>query len=144
MTVQFQVVFDCAGPDVLARFWAEVLGYKLQDPPPGFATWEEWATANEIPEDRWDAMSAIVDPEGAGARIFFQRVPEPKVVKNRVHLDVNVGGGLQVPLDDRRKRIDQEAARLVGLGATLLRAVEEEGEYFVNMLDPERNEFDLQ
>jgi hypothetical protein len=144
MTVQFQVVFDCAGPDVLARFWAEVLGYKLQDPPPGFATWEEWATANEIPEDRWDAMSAIVDPEGAGARIFFQRVPEPKVVKNRVHLDVNVGGGLQVPLDDRRKRIDQEAARLIGLGATLLRAVEEEGEYFVNMLDPERNEFDLQ
>jgi hypothetical protein len=144
MTVQFQVVFDCAGPDALARFWAEVLGYKLQDPPPGFATWEEWATANEIPEDRWDAMSAIVDPEGAGARIFFQRVPEPKVVKNRVHLDVNVGGGLQVPLDDRRKRIDQEAARLIGLGATLLRAVEEEGEYFVNMLDPERNEFDLQ
>jgi hypothetical protein len=114
MTVQFQVVFDCAGPDALARFWAEVLGYKLQDPPPGFATWEEWATANEIPEDRWDAMSAIVDPEGAGARIFFQRVPEPKVVKNRVHLDVNVGGGLQVPLDDRRKRIDQEAARLIG------------------------------
>jgi hypothetical protein len=145
MAIPFQVVFDCAGPDALARFWAEALGYKLQDPPPGFATWEEWARANDIPEDQWDAMSAIVDPEGEGARIFFQRVPEPKTVKNRVHLDVNVGGGRQVPLEERRRRIDEAAERLVGLGATLLRAVQEEADgYFVNMLDPEGNEFDLQ
>jgi hypothetical protein len=145
MGVSFQVVFDCARPDALARFWAEVLGYKLQDPPTGFATWEDWARANGIPEDRWDAMSAVVDPEGTGLRIFFQRVPESKTVKNRVHLDVNVGGGQQVPLEERRQRIDGEVERLVGLGATLLRTVNEEAdEYFVNMLDPEGNEFDLQ
>jgi len=140
-----QVVFDAANPDALARFWAEVLGYKLQDPPPGFSTWEDWARANAIPEDQWDAMSAVVDPDEKGPRLFFQRVPEPKTVKNRVHLDVNVGGGRQVPVDERRRRIDAEAARLVGLGATLVRALEEqENEYFVNMLDPEGNEFDLQ
>jgi hypothetical protein len=145
MGVSFQVVFDCAGPDAMARFWAEALGYKLQDPPPGFDTWEDWARANEIPEDQWDAMSAVADPEGTGPRIFFQRVPEPKTVKNRVHLDVNVGGGRQVPLEERRRRIDAEVERLVGLGATLLRAVNEQAdEYFVNMLDPEGNEFDLQ
>jgi hypothetical protein len=145
MGVSVQVVFDCANPDALARFWAEALGYKLQDPPPGFATWEDWARANQIPEDQWDAMSAVVDPEGKGPRLFFQRVPEPKTVKNRVHLDVNVGGGRQVPVEERRDRIDEEAARLVAMGATLLRAVaEQEDEYFANMLDPEGNEFDLQ
>jgi Glyoxalase-like domain len=143
--VPVQVVFDCASPDALARFWAEVLGYKVQDPPPGFDTWEDWARANDIPEDRWDALSAIVDPEAGGPRIFFQRVPEPKSGKNRVHLDVNVGGGRHVPVEERRRRIDAEAERLVGIGATLLRAVEEEVDgYFVNMQDPEGNEFDLQ
>jgi hypothetical protein len=141
----FQVVFDAANPDAQARFWAEVLGYKLQDPPPGFATWEDFARTNAIPEDQWDAMSAVVDPDEQRPRLFFQRVAEAKTVKNRVHLDVNVGGGLQVPIEERRRVIDAEAARLVALGATLVRAVEaQENEYFVNMLDPEGNEFDLQ
>lgn len=145
MGLSFQVVFDCASPDALARFWADALGYRLQDPPPGFATWEDFARANEIPEDRWDAMSAVVDPEGTGPRIFFQRVPESKTLKNRLHLDLNVGGGQQVPIEERRRRIDAEVERLVGLGATLLRAVDEQAdEYFVNMRDPEGNEFDLQ
>jgi hypothetical protein len=144
VALSVQVVFDCAGPDTLARFWAEVLGYKLQDPPPGFATWEDWARATGIPEDQWDARSAVVDPDGRGPRLYFQRVPEPKTVKNRVHLDVNVGGGRQTPIEERRTKIQAEAARLVGLGATLLRTVDEDGEYFVNMLDPEGNEFDLQ
>jgi Glyoxalase-like domain len=145
MSVAVQVVFDCARPDELATFWAEALGYKKQDPPSGYSSWEEWLTANHIPKERWNALSAVVDPEGVGPRVFFQRVPEPKTVKNRVHLDLNAGGGRQVPLEERRRKIDEEAARLVGLGATLLRSVaEEEGEYFVNMLDPEGNEFDLQ
>jgi hypothetical protein len=144
VAVSVQVVFDCAGPDTLARFWAEVLGYTLQDPPAGFATWEDFARANGIPEEEWDARSAVVDPDGQGPRLYFQRVPERKTVKNRLHLDVNVGGGRQVPIEERRPRIQAEAARLVELGAKLLRTVEEDGEYFVNMLDPEGNEFDLQ
>jgi hypothetical protein len=144
VAVSVQVVFDCAGPDALARFWAEVLGYTLQEPPAGFATWEDWARANAIPEEEWEARSAVVDPDGQGPRLYFQRVPERKTVKNRLHLDVNVGGGRQVPIEERRQRIQTEAARLVELGATLVRTVDEDGEYFVNMLDPEGNEFDLQ
>lgn len=144
MAFAFQVTFDCADPDQLARFWAAALGYQLQPPPKGFATWEEWLIAQGFAEDQRNSASAIVDPEGAGARIYFQRVPEPKITKNRVHLDVNVGGGLGVPLADRRVRVNAEADRLVGVGASRMRAVEERGEYCVVMQDPEGNEFCLQ
>ena len=144
MATPIQVVFDCANPDRLARFWAEALGYRLQDPPPGFSTWEAFLEANGYPREEWDSASAIVDPDGLKPRIFFQKVPEGKTVKNRVHLDVNVGGGHQTPLPERRTRVDAEAERLVRLGARKTRAFEEHGEYCVNMLDVEGNEFDLQ
>lgn len=85
-----------------------------------------------------------MDPAGTGARIYFQQVPEGKSVKNRVHLDVNVGGGRTTPLEERRKRIDSEAERLVAAGARRGRAVEQRGEFWVQMHDPENNEFDLQ
>ncbi len=144
MATTVQVVFDCADPDKLATFWAAALHYKKQDPPAGFDSWEAWLESQGIPESEWNSASAVVDPDGVGPRIFFQRVPEGKVVKNRLHLDVNVGGGRSTPLDERRRRIDAEVDRLVQLGARKSRAVEERGEYFVNMVDPEENEFDLQ
>jgi hypothetical protein len=144
MATQVQVVFDCADPDRLATFWAAVLGYRKQDPPDGYASWPAFLEAQGIPKDRWNSASAIVDPDGAGPRVFFQRVPEPKAVKNRVHLDVNVGGGRKTPLDERRKRVDAEAERLVAAGARKACAVEQHGEYWVQMHDPEGNEFDLQ
>jgi hypothetical protein len=118
-----QVTFDCAGPAALATFWAAVLGY----PPPEVGTNENG--------DRW---SRIADPTGARPRLFFQRVPEPKVAKNRVHLDVAAasdGPG------DRRQQIDYEVNRVVGLGASRLRSVTDEAGYFVVMQDPEGNEF---
>jgi hypothetical protein len=135
-----QVVFDCADPDRMARFWAEALGYKLQDPPPGFASWEDWAREQGIPEERWNDVGAAVDPDGRGPRLYFQRVPEPKTVKNRVHLDLNISGGPGTPLDERRERVDAEVERLTGLGATRLRAAEELGQYWVVMQDIEGNE----
>jgi hypothetical protein len=135
-----QVVFDCANPDRMARFWAEALGYKLQDPPPGFASWEDWAREQGIPEERWNDVGAAVDPDGRGPRLYFQRVPEPKTVKNRVHLDLNISGGPGTPLDERRERVDAEVERLTGLGATRLRAAEELGQYWVVMQDIEGNE----
>jgi hypothetical protein len=137
-------VFDCAEPDRLAKFWAATLGYRLQDPPQGFASWEEFLVAHGVPEEQWDSRSAIVDPEGRGPRIFFQRVPESKTVKNRLHLDVSASGGPSVPLEERRQRIETVVERVVGLGATRLRAVEEGGDYHVAMQDPEGNEFDIQ
>ena len=144
MSTRVQVVFDCADPDRLARFWAEALGYRIPDPPEGHATWPEFLAAQGIPEADWNSASAVEDPEGVGPRIYFQRVPEPKVVKNRLHLDLNVGGGREVPLGERRRRVDAEAERLAALGATRLRPYEEHGEYHVAMRDPEENEFDVQ
>jgi len=139
-----QIVFDCADPDKLANFWAAALHYKIQDPPPGFASWPDFLKAQGIPESEWTSASAVIDPDGVGPRIFFQRVPEGKVVKNRVHLDLNAGGPRGTPQDERRHRVDAEVGRLVQLGARKSRTIEERGEYFVNMFDPEGNEFDVQ
>jgi hypothetical protein len=139
-----QIVFDCADPDTLARFWAAALHYKIQDPPPGFDSWEAFLKAQGIPETDWNSASAVVDPDGVGPRIYFQRVPEGKTVKNRVHLDLNVGGPRSAPHDERRRRVDQEVDRLVQLGARKSRSLEERGEYCINMFDPEGNEFDVQ
>ncbi len=144
MGVSFQVTFDCADPDRLARFWAEALDYKLQDPPPGFASWPEFLKAQNVPEDKWDSASALVDPAGKGPRLFFQKVPEGKTAKNRVHLDVNMGGGREVPEVERRQRIHQAVERLTGAGAVRLGEGAEMGSYWIVMQDPEGNEFCLQ
>ena len=145
MTTSFQVVFDSASPERLASFWAAALGYRLQPPPEGFADWEAFLAARGVPESEWDSASAIVDPEGQRPRVFFQRVPEGKVAKNRVHLDLNVSGGSAVPLAERKERVDAEVARLKVLGATDERgAMERLDEYWVRMNDPEGNEFCVQ
>ena len=72
-------------------------------------------------------------------------MPEPKTAKNRLHLDVHVSGGRAVPLTTRRQRVDAEAGRLAGLGATVTGSLTEEGldHYGVAMKDPEGNEFDI-
>jgi hypothetical protein len=87
-------------------------------------------------------MWAVVDPSGAGPRLLFQKVPEAKTAKNRVHLDVNVGAGLRGA--DRRAAVRQRAEELVSLGATRLGEAEGFGSFWITMLDPEGNEFDLQ
>ena len=145
MGTSIQLVFDAADPAAISRFWAEALGYRLQDPPAGFESWEDFLEAQGIPRDRWNDASAIVDLEGARPRIYFQRVPEPKVAKNRLHMDLNAGGGPDVPLDERKRRVDAEVSRLKALGATDERgAIERDTEYWVRMNDPEGNEFCVQ
>jgi catechol 2,3-dioxygenase-like lactoylglutathione lyase family enzyme len=144
MAIPVQVTFDCADPDRLAHFWAELLGYELDPPPPGFDSWEAWLRENGIPESEWNAFSAVSDPDERGPRIFLQRVSEPKQLKNRVHLDVNVGGPRGTPDDERRTAVDAAVDRAVGLGATLVRVAEERGERWAVMQDPEGNEFCLQ
>jgi hypothetical protein len=142
MATGVQVVFDCADPARLSRFWAEALGYKPDDPPEGYDRWEDWLREQGIPEERWNDASAVVDPDGTGPRLYLQRVPEAKTVKNRVHLDLNVSGGSSAGSpEEGRRRVDAEVERLVGIGATRLRTVEELGVYWVVMHDPEGNEF---
>ena len=141
MAVRVQVTFDAADPPALAAFWGETIGYKEEDPPEGFDSWEAWAVANEVPRERWDDFAARVDPDGAGPRLFFQRVPEPKTAKNRVHLDLAVGGGRGTPPEESRARVAAAVERAVAAGATKLREVDERDEYWVVLQDPEGNEF---
>jgi hypothetical protein len=103
LATAIQVTIDCADPDRLARFWAEALGYRLEAPPDGFESWQAYWVSRGLPEEEVEGgYDAIVDPEGVRPRIWFQPVPEGKVVKNRVHLDLGVSGGRGVPLATRR------------------------------------------
>jgi hypothetical protein len=139
MATTIQVVFDCADPARLADFWATALGYSTQPPPPDFGSWEDWARDMGIPEDRWNDAAAVVDPEGTGPRLFFQKVPEGKTAKNRLHLDIGVGAGMEP--DQRREAVDAEAARLTTHGASVVRHQEQRNEHWIVMQDPEGNEF---
>jgi Glyoxalase-like domain len=146
MAARFQLVIDCAKPEPLARFWAAALGYQLEPPPSGFATWDDYWRDVGVPEsDLGLGTDCIVDPDGRGPRIWFQVVPDRKGAKNRLHLDIEASGGRGLPIATRRQRVDAEARRLAALGATILGALYQEGidHYGVAMQDPEGNEFDI-
>jgi hypothetical protein len=131
MATKIQVVLDCADPGKQAAFWAEALHYEAEANPGDSSGGSDW--------------SAVDDPEGMGPRLYFQRVPEGKVAKNRMHLDLNVGGGSAESIEGRKNRIVAEVARLKDLGASDRRgAIEEDGEFWVRMNDPEGNEFCVQ
>jgi hypothetical protein len=142
---EVQVTFDCADPGAQATFWSAALGYQLQPPPPGFDTWDAALDAWGVPADRRNDRSAAVPPDGAdGPRLFFQKVPEGKVAKNRVHLDVRAAPGLEG--EARMARLEEVAAELVALGARQLARFEPGQEMsggFLVMADPEGNEFCL-
>ena len=140
--MRFQVTFDASDPARLADFWASALGYIIQPPPPDFDSWDDWATDMGIPEENWNDARALVDPAGDGPRVFFQRVPEGKTAKNRVHLDVNVAEGAEPA--EQRSVVEASAERLVGEGATLVGPMEEHGSFWIVMRDPEGNEFCVQ
>ena len=145
MSTSLQVVFDCADPLKQAGFWAAALHYRMPDAPGGFSSWEEWARAEGIPEERWNDAAGIEDPDGEGPRLYFQKVPEGKVAKNRVHLDLNVSGGRAVSLEERRATIYAEVERLKALGADDHRGpMDKDDEFWVRMNDPEGNEFCVQ
>ncbi|PJN36333.1 hypothetical protein CG747_33680 [Streptomyces sp. CB02959] len=136
-----QVTFDCAEPERVARFWCEVLGYVVPQPPEGCATWDDFDRT--LPAEHQGAWFACSDPSGEGPRLFFQRVPEGKVVKNRVHLDVRVGTGLVG--EERLAVLEAECARLVALGAVCVQLLRADGinESCIVMQDIEGNEFCL-
>ena len=138
---QFQVTFDCAEPERVARFWCEVLGYVVPPPPAGFATWDDYNRS--LPPKDQGSWFACTDPSGVGPRLFFQRVPEGKVVKNRVHLDVRVGTGLVG--EERLATLEAERDRLEALGAVTVQVLRADGfnESCIVMQDIEGNEFDL-
>ena len=124
-----QLTFDAADPPNLAAFWALVLGYVEQPPPPGFDNWEDFAAANGIPPEQMGDYGAVIDPDGVGPRLLFMKVPEPKTAKNRMHLDIHV--------PDRPAHV----ARLVEAGGKELDSRTELGVAWTVMEDPEGNVF---
>jgi hypothetical protein len=146
MAVRYQLVIDCADPELMVRFWAAALGYEVEPPPPGFATWDDWRRDIGLPESYLGiSADSIIDPAGGGPRIWFHALPDTKTVKNRLHLDIHASGGRDLPLEARRQRVDAEARRLCEIGATqtVVMATEGVDHYAVGMRDPEGNEFDI-
>lgn len=143
MAIEFQVTFDSADPGAHAAFWAEALRYVLEPAPPGFESWDAALDAWGVPAEHRNDRSALIDPDGVGPRLFFQKVPEPKTAKNRVHLDLRAAAGL--PTDERSDALERECARLVALGARRVQRLEEDAinSVCIVMQDPEGNEFCL-
>ena len=132
MAVTFQICIDCADPGRLARFWADALGYEIEPPPEGFATWDDYWRDVGLPEDeRGTGADSITDPAGRGPRIVFHIVPEGKAVKNRVHLDI-------APFADGDQAV--AVAELQAAGASIADIGQGAVRWQV-MTDPEGNEF---
>ena len=138
MAFDFQVVIDSTSPHELADWWAEALGWQVEPQDPAFIRrMVESGAASEADttEHRgalvWKVGAGLVSPDPGRPRVLFQLVPEPKTVKNRLHLDVRVGA-------DRR---EAEVARLLGLGATELWRGTQGPYEWATLADPEGNEF---
>ncbi|MDH2426015.1 VOC family protein [Sphaerisporangium sp. TRM90804] len=152
MSRHIQVTFDAHDPRALSTFWRDALGY-VHPAPPGadlpegadpLAAWDDFLARAGVPEEQRDSRSAIEDPDGHGPRLFFQRVPEDKIAKNRVHLDLRAAPGLLG--EERMAALEAECARLVALGAKRVRRDEPApplSHGFIVMTDPEGNEFCL-
>ncbi|MFD3746287.1 VOC family protein [Nocardia sp. NPDC058633] len=152
MSRHIQITFDAHDPAALSTFWRDALGY-VHPGPPGvevpegvdpLAVWDQFLERIGVPPQERNTKSAIEDPQGLGPRVFFQQVPEDKVAKNRVHLDVRAAPGLQG--DERMAALEAECERLVALGGTRVERFEPEPPMsagFIVMTDPEGNEFCL-
>src|SRR5260370_33377529 len=102
MASNIQLEIACTDPDRLARFWAAALGYQLEPPPAGFATWDDyWRDVGGPEDDLGIGEDRIADPDGRGPRTWLQAVADRNTVKNRVHIDVHVSGGAAVPVQTR-------------------------------------------
>ena len=140
MYTKIQIVFDAADPEKLAEFWELALGYVSEPPPEGFASWEDFGRSIGLPESEFRAQASRIDPEGAGPRLYFQRVPEGKTAKNRVHLDVRVAGrGIRG--EARKRLVSEHVERLVQAGASVAWETSDARGDAIVMRDPEGNEF---
>ena len=133
------IVIDCHHPSSLARFWAAVLDEYEVAP----YDQDEIARLAALGVDDVEDDPTVLVAAPAGPRLWFQAVPESKVVKNRVHLDVRVGVGLVG--EERLATLEAECARLVTLGAVRVQLLRADGynESCIVMQDIEGNEFCL-
>ncbi len=143
MAYDFQVAVDCADPHGLADWWAETLGWVVEEQDAdfirrmiaeGYATDADTATRNG--RLVWGDGAAIQHPDGPlpsghRRRIIFQQVPEEKIAKNRWHLDVWVG----------QDHVREQQEKLIKRGATFLHDGQQGPHTWVTLADPEGNEF---
>jgi len=108
MAFSIQLVFACENPALMAEFWAAALGYIVQPPPPGFDTWDDFADSVGIPRERRNDISAVVDPDGAGPRILFERWDGGEPNK-RVHIDVSAIADRELGGEERENRLAEGA-----------------------------------
>ena len=139
MDRRMQLTFDAADPHTLARWWAELLGYQVQDTHDFVTKLLSDGVITEADVVEIDGRKAFADataandPSDIGPRLYFQRVPEPKSAKNRLHVDI--------PVDP--DQLDAEVERVRALGATLVGFNSQGGHRFAVLQDPEGNEFCL-
>src|SRR5947208_1570256 len=137
MATDFQVTVDCSSPHELADWWAEALGWTVEPSDEAFIR-RMIAAGHASEEDTtthrgvlvWKEGAAVTSPEPGRPRLLFMQVPEPKTVKNRLHLDLRFGA----------ERQEAEVARLTGMGATELWRGRQGPHTCVTMADPEGNE----
>jgi hypothetical protein len=142
MHTSWGLTIEAEDPARLAAFWAEALGYVETDPPDGFETWNAWLKHNGVPKKEWNNRAYLSDPAGQGPTLSFVKVTEAKPTRNRVQLDLKVGGGHHQPPKKRRSKIEKAVERLRAAGAKVQREVEQDGTLdHVVMTDPEGNEF---
>jgi len=141
MSTPWTITFDCADPAGQAAFWKLALGYADAAPPAGYSSWRDWQDSFGLTDEEMAEGATIEDPDGLRPRIGFLAVPEGKTAKNRLHVDVHVGGGRRAESPAREQRIEERAAELVAAGATVLDRGERDGklDHFV-LADPEGNE----
>ena len=135
------ITFDCENPTLLSHFWSDVLGYPRAEWPPEM---KAELLAGGLTEEDLALKSVAQDPTGVGQRLFFQKVPEGKTAKNRIHLDISsTPGRFATP-----EEIEAEKDRIVALGATVVLKYDEPWgpvrELHYVMHDPEGNEFCIQ
>ncbi|MHA6784866.1 VOC family protein [Pseudonocardia saturnea] len=128
--MRIDLTLDCADAVALAQFWKLALGYEDEPPPAPFTTRAEWA-ASFLAEGETDEGGGawLRDPAGVGPRLCLLDVPERKTAKNRLHMDVRVGGW---------DAVTRTVALLRDAGGTV---VAEFPGHHVVMADPEGNEF---
>jgi hypothetical protein len=142
--VFWQLTIDANDPAVLARFWAQALGYQPTPPAEPETTWHAHYRAR-LGEDAAFA-DRLFDPAGLRPPIWFQEVPEAKAGKNRLHLDLYpTGRDKALPTERRIEIVEAKVAELIRLGASAERRTRhddpEDPIYAVLMHDPEGNEF---
>lgn len=140
MALPIQITFDSANPHKQAVWWAETLGWTVEPADPDFI--QKMIDEGNASEDEtlvfdgvlaWRSGAAICPLGALGhetrQRILFQLVPEPKTVKNRMHLDLELG--------DR----DEVRHQLLDRGATFLHEAAQGPHSWYTLADPEGNEF---